>query len=158
MQNTIYPIYILARVALEIQEQCKKAVPNETLGRLLGYRCSYQGQNYIKIVDWIGGTIDAGYAFAQFTSQGSRECELYCDEKYCDTEMRPKEVGLFHSHPFNVEPHFSSIDYGTFLSFPYNHPGNVFLLLDPLSKYFKAFIIRPNKNTLQQVSFIVYHP
>ena len=160
MQNEVYPVYILSRVVLEIQEQCKKAVPNETLGRLLGYHCQYQGKQYVKIVDWVGGDlhINSGNAFAHFTMQGSRECEIYLDEKY-RTQKRPIEVCLFHSHPFGSNPCFSSTDYNTFLSFPYNRPGNVFILLDPLSQYFKTFIISSEyPSSLQQIPWILYQP
>jgi len=54
----VYPVYILSRVAKEIFLECKKAIPKETLGRLLGYRMQWKEKNYIKIVDWISGSLE----------------------------------------------------------------------------------------------------
>lgn len=160
----IYPVYILSRVACEIYSQCMQAVPNETLGRLIGYRMEWQNQHYIKVIDWVAGSLDVSHIHAQFTTKGTRESELFLDERYGTQCQRPSEIGLFHSHPFGHDPHFSSTDYSTFLTFPYNEPGNVFILIDPLSGYFKVYIVVQNchgtdqPKQLQQVSWICYFP
>lgn len=158
---TVYPVYIIERVAHDIFRQCQRAVPEETLGRLLGYRCRWEGADYVKIVDWVSGSLDSGVTYAKFNSRGIRECEIFIDERYGSTGNRPVEVGLFHSHPFGHEPHFSSTDYQTFLTFPYDRPGNVFALVDPLSQFFKVFIIEHGKEgqaQLRQVPWICYSP
>lgn len=159
--SEIYPVYLLEQVANEIFRQCQKAVPNETLGRLLGYRCLWKQRDYIKIVDWVSGTLEAGTTYAQFTLQGLRECEIFLDERYGTCNHRPVEVGLFHSHPFGVEPYFSSTDHQTFLTFPYDKPGNVFILIDPLSHFLKVFVIaikETGEKILEQVPWILYRP
>lgn len=155
------PVYILSLVAREIFRECKTAVPKETLGRLLGYRMRWQGKMYTKIVDWISGDLENSHVHACFTAQGSRECECFLDERYSDAVIRPREVGLFHSHPFGVDPHFSSVDYGTFLNFPYNKEGNAFILIDPIISIFKTFIVETDSSglkNLKQVPCIYYHP
>ena len=155
----IYSVYILKRVACEIYHQCQRAIPNETLGRLLGYRCEWEGKNYVKIVDWVSGTLESGVTFAYFTSKGMQECESFLDERYAGSQIRPVEVGLFHSHPFRVEPHFSSVDHETFLTFPYDTEGNAFILIDPHIFFFKVFVVssRTEKGKiLQQVPWIAY--
>lgn len=156
----VYPVYIMGRVAQEIFDQCVQAVPNETLGRLLGYRLQWQGSDYIKIVDWVSGSLDNSNTHAQFTHQGIRECELFLDERYGNGTARPVEIGLFHSHPFRCEPHFSSTDMQTFLTFPYDQDGNVFILIDPLAYFFKVFVIASDgqQKCLRQVSWICYSP
>lgn len=165
LELTVYPVYILARVADEIYNECSRAVPNETLGRLLGYRLQWQDQNYVKIIDWVQGSLDVSHVHAQFTPNGTRESELFLDERYGISPERPCEIGLFHSHPFGHNPHFSGTDYNTFLTFPYNEPGNVFILIDPLSSYFKTFIVEKNScsennynHQLRQIPYICYSP
>jgi proteasome lid subunit RPN8/RPN11 len=163
MQHTdisVYPVYILSRVAEEIFQQCVEAVPHETLGRLLGYRYLWQGKSYTKVVDWVSGTLDSSNIHAQFTPQGIRECELFLDERYGNNTARPVEIGLFHSHPFHCEPHFSSIDLETFLTFPYDEEGNVFILIDPLAYFFKVFVIasKDRQKYLHQVAWMNYCP
>ena len=157
--SKIYPVYILKRVAVEIYRQCQRAIPNETLGRLLGYRCEWEGKNYIKIVDWVSGDLESGVTFAYFTSKGIQECETFLDERYGQIPNRPVEIGLFHSHPFRAEPHFSSVDHETFLTFPYDAEGNAFILIDPHIYFFKVFVVssHPKKQKfLQQVPWIAY--
>lgn len=157
--KNIYPVYILSRVAEEIYQLCKDAVPHETMGKLLGYRCMWQGKKYVKIVDWAMGSINSSHTHAQFTAKGTREYELFVDERYGKNSTRPLEVGIVHSHPFNSDPHFSQVDYDTFLSFPYDKVGNVFVLIDPLSSYFKVYQIVGNKSkNLEQISWIKYFP
>ncbi len=162
MTEQIYSVYILARVAQEIYHRCHSAIPQEMLGRLLGYRLQWEGKSYTKIVDWVSGDLDNSHTHAQFTLHGTRECELFLDERYRNISERPKEIGLFHSHPFGADPHFSSTDYQTFLTFPYNQLGNVFILIDPLSQYFKSFVVEENVETkekkLRQVPWIIYTP
>ena len=161
---TVHSVYILARVVSEIYDQCHRAVPDETMGRLVGYRYCWQGTYYTKIVDWIGGTLEKSHIHARFTMEGTRECEFFLDERYGNQPNRPKEVGIFHSHPFGMEPHFSSTDYQTFLAFPYDQPGNVFVLIDPLVFYFKVFTVSSTTldghegKQLNQVSWICYYP
>lgn len=160
----IYPVYILKRVAEEIQQECVRSVPQETLGRLLGKRFAWQNKRYTKIVDWVGGSLEQSHVHATFTKSGLRECECFLDERYGASPARPQEVGLFHSHPFGTDPHFSDVDYGTFLNFPYDEEGNVFLLLDPLTSIFKVFIVALKTSNdlstkyLQQVPWICYSP
>ncbi len=160
----IYHVYILSQVANEIMRVCQREVPNEALGRLLGYRLQWQGQSYIKIVDWVGGEIENSHTHARFTVRGTRECEVFLDERYGLDSKRPQEIGLFHSHPFGVDPHFSSTDHTTFLNFPYDREGNVFVLIDPLANFFKVYRIAletqstPPKKYLEQIPWIVYQP
>ncbi len=162
LMETVYPVYILERVCTEIMAECNRAAPDETLGRLLGYRLCWQGTCYIKVVDWISGQLETSHVHARFTLAGTRESELFLDERYGNHTHRPREVGLFHSHPFNAEPYFSSTDYQTFLAFPYDRIGNVFLLIDPLSSFFKAFVVAMTQNQgqkdLKQVPWISYSP
>lgn len=156
----IYPVYILSRVADEISRQCVDAIPRETLGRLLGYRCSWQGVHYVKIVDLVTGEIDSSCVHAHFTHKGIQECEHFLDERYGKNADRPQEVGLFHSHPFGTDPHFSSIDHQTFFDFPYDREGNVFVLVDPISSFFKVFImdVENQEKCLKQVPWWLYSP
>lgn len=158
--HRVFPVYILQRVVWEMYAKCKRAVPNETLGRLLGYRCSWQQNEYVKIVDWASGSLDSGRTHAYFTARGIRECELFLDEKYGTGADRPRELGLFHSHPFGCDPHFSSIDDQTFLTFPYDQEGNVFVLIDPLADFFKVYIIscQDGEKKLLQVPWVCYTP
>lgn len=155
-----YPVYLLERVADEIFRFCRREEPLEALGKLLGYHCRWQGRRFVRIVDWVTGEVNASSVSARFTPAGIRQCECYLDEKYGDRPDRPREVGLFHSHPFGTDPHFSTVDHGTFLSFPYDREGNVFILIDPLSGYFKTFVLERagEEKRLAQVPWAVYAP
>ena len=161
LEKKIYPVYIMSRVVYSIFDQCKNAVPSETLGRLMGYRLQWQGHYYTKIVDWTSGSLESSSTFAKFTVNGTRESEFFLDERYLDTRSRPKEIGLFHSHPFGTNPEFSLTDYETFLSFPYDNEGNIFILIDPISKYFKVYkltVTLQKEQKLIQVPWISYFP
>lgn len=151
---------MLERVADEIFRFCCEQEPLEALGKLLGHRCEWEGRPYVRIVDWVTGDVTATSTSARFTAEGVRQCETEVDERYGDGPDRPREVGLFHSHPFGSDPHFSAIDHGTFLSFPYDREGNVFVLVDPLSGYFKTFLLErgPEGKCLTQVPWAVYAP
>ncbi len=153
-----YPVYMLERVAAEIFTFCSDQEPLEALGKLLGHRCEWEGRSFVRIVDWVTGEVVASSTSARFTPDGVRECETRLDQKYGDDTDRPREVGLFHSHPFGSDPHFSSIDHATFLNFPYDRAGNVFVLIDPLSGFFKTFLLEVGEEgkRLTQVPWAVY--
>ena len=158
--NEVYPVYILKRTALEIMRFCEDTVPDEALAKLIGTRCVWDGKIYIKITDWVTGELEKDGTHATFTSKGLRDCALTLDERYKEN-LQSYELGLVHSHPFNREPFFSLTDISTFLSFPYGHPGNVFILVCPLSGYFKVFQIRGNKPHgiyLSLVDYVIYEP
>jgi len=157
--DEIYKVYILHRVVYETLTLCKKADPNEAIGILLGYKYQYKGQQYVKVVDWVTGRANQSRAFAEFTPKGVRQYTTLIDEKYGDSENRPKIVGIFHSHPFGSNPHFSSTDYNTFLNFPYDAKHNVFVLIDPRSDYYKSYIVVDDETggkDLEEVYWVEY--
>lgn len=158
-EEVIYPVYILYRVVYETRLLCKKADPNEAIGVLLGYKYQYKGKPYVKIVDWVTGKAYQSHAYAEFTPDGVRQYTSIIEEKYGGSENRPKIVGIFHSHPFGSNPHFSATDYNTFLNFPYDAEHNVFVLIDPRSNYYKSYIVVKDKDgakDLKEVDWIEY--
>ena len=166
-EEKVYPVYILKRVVDQLVDYCKKEAPIEALGILIGWHYQLPAPNshirFSKITDWVTGEVDASHVGAQFTERGISEYNMYLDEKY--TKERPNgpmNLGLFHSHPFGFEPHFSNTDYSTFLVFPYNAEYNVFILIDPVPDvpYFKVFQLRTIENELKlvQVPWIEYSP
>ena len=163
----IYPVYILKRVVDQLINYCYEETPNEALGILIGWHYELPAPDntikFSKIIDWVTGEVAATHVGAQFTSKGLREYKLHLDEKYGkDRPNGPYNIGLFHSHPFGHEPHFSSVDYSTFLNFPYNAENNVFILIDPVpdKPYFKVFQIRTvnDEQKLLQVPWVEYSP
>ncbi len=159
----IYPIYFLKRAYLLMKWHVRKALPKEALGALIGWRCQYQEQQYVKIVDVVTGEVEASVVHAQFTKNGILDYTTFLDERYGkNNPERPRLVGLYHSHPFGHDPHFSGVDINTFFNFPYNEPGNAFFLLDPLINAVKAFVLRRKQDNgnfyLEQVSYVVYYP
>ncbi|MFW9923275.1 MAG: Mov34/MPN/PAD-1 family protein [Candidatus Thorarchaeota archaeon] len=158
-ESDIYPVYILSRVVYETIRMCKNAIPNEAIGVLLGYKMQYQGIKYVKIVDWVTGRAHQSHAYAEFTPEGVQQYTTLIQEKYGDSENRPRIVGIIHSHPFGSNPHFSSTDYNTFLNFPYDAEHNVFVLVDPKSGYYKSYIVIKDEEkgkTLQEVNWVEY--
>ncbi|MFX1534683.1 MAG: Mov34/MPN/PAD-1 family protein [Promethearchaeota archaeon] len=154
-------VWILDRVKEEIYNYCKQAMPNEAIGVILGHRMSYKGRKYVKVVDWTSGEAEAGRTFAKFTSEGVRQYYTFLDERYGfddgfkdGKDYRPRLVGIFHSHPFGVDPSFSATDYQTFLNFPYNAEHNVFILIDPQIDAFKVFQVRKEKQSKALVQVI----
>jgi proteasome lid subunit RPN8/RPN11 len=155
----VYKVYILHRVVSETLRLCKKTMPKEAIGILLGYKYQYKGVTYVKVVDWVTGRANQSHAFAEFTPEGVRQYTTLIDEKYGDAEERPRIVGIFHSHPFGSNPHFSSTDYNTFLNFPYDALHNVFVLIDPKSLYYKSYIVvinEENQKDLLEVDWVEY--
>ncbi|MHA1124863.1 MAG: Mov34/MPN/PAD-1 family protein [Candidatus Heimdallarchaeota archaeon] len=160
-QNEIYPVYILTRVVNETIRMCKDEAPNEAIGILLGYKMQHNGTKYVKVVDWVTGKSNKSGISAKFTPEGVRQYTSYIDEKYQDAEMRPKIVGIIHSHPFGHNPHFSGTDYNTFLNFPYDAEHNVFVLVDPLASYYKTYVVVKDdkgRKDLEEVDWVEYHP
>lgn len=161
LSERVYPVYILHRVIAETAHMCKKAMPNEAIGVLLGYKQQYAGQKFVKIVDWVTGEAIQSSASAKFTPEGVRQYNIFIEERYGDVEHRPRIVGIIHSHPFGSEPHFSATDYNTFLNFPYDAKHNVFILVDPKAGYYKSYIVILNKEgekTLEEVDWVEYTP
>ncbi|HKZ43273.1 MAG TPA: Mov34/MPN/PAD-1 family protein [Candidatus Hodarchaeales archaeon] len=165
--NAVYPVYILKRVVDQILDHCSTAVPREAMGVLLGWHCRLpnrtQDTRFSKVVDWVTGDASASHVGAKFTEKGIEEYNLLLDEKFGeDRPSGPFNIGIFHSHPFGKEPHFSSTDYSTFLSFPYNAENNVFVLVDPVPKtpFFKVFQIKTvsGKREVSQVQWVSYSP
>ena len=56
----------------------------------------------------------------------------------------PVLLGICHSHPFGRVTELSSTDQETFLSFPYNYEGNVFMLTDPTIGMIRWYVITRN--------------
>ena len=157
--DEIYPVYILHRVVYETILMCKKAIPNEAIGILLGYKMQHNGKNYVKVVDWVTGKANQSQAFAEFTPEGVRQYTTIIDERYGESENRPRIVGIIHSHPFGSNPHFSGTDYNTFLNFPYDAEHNVFVLVDPKSGYYKTYVVKindENQKDLVEVNWVEY--
>jgi len=158
-KDDVYPVYILHRVVYETLLLCKKAVPNEAIGVLLGYKFQYKGKKYVKVVDWVTGKAYQSHAYAEFTPEGVRQYTTIIEEKYGGVEERPKIIGIIHSHPFGSNPHFSATDYNTFLNFPYDAENNVFVLIDPISNYYKVYIVIVNEKgakDLKEVDWVEY--
>jgi proteasome lid subunit RPN8/RPN11 len=162
----VYPVYILKRVVDQLVEYCKEETPIEALGILIGWHYQLpEPQSHIKftkIVDWVTGEVNASHIGAQFTEKGISEYNMLLDEKYGKDRDGPNNIGLFHSHPFGFEPHFSTTDYSTFLVFPYNSEHNVFILIDPVPEdpFFKVFQLKIIDNSLEmvQVPWVEYSP
>ena len=163
----IYPVYILKREVDQLINYCYDETPKEALGILDGWQYELpepdKAIKFSKVVDWVTGEVAATHVGAQFTSKGLQEYNLLLDERYGkDRPTGPYNIGIFHSHPFGHEPHFSSVDYSTFLNFPYNAENNVFILIDPVPErpFFKVFHIRSvnNEQKLLQVPWVEYSP
>lgn len=164
----IYPVYVNSRTLIEIVNFCKETYPKEALAFLLGVKSLYKKDTKIeftRVVDWVTGSVDSTHISANFTTDGLQQANSFLDDKFGkDREKNPaipKIIGIVHSHPFNHEPSFSSVDLDTFLNFPYDSTGNVFILIDPVpyDPYFKVFKIIFNENnekTLQHVPWIEY--
>ncbi len=162
----VYPVYIFERTCKDIFNYCvEKATgdsPREALGVILGFRRSWQGENYIRVTDWATGRVEATIAHARFTPEGILEYRLALHDRYGTNPHSPRIVGLWHSHPFGGDPHFSSTDLRTFFNTPYCAEGNVFFLIDPLSRIFKVYMLRPRSDEsglqLEQVDWCTYRP
>lgn len=167
-EGLIYPVYINSRCITEIVKFCKDTYPKEALAFLLGVKSVYKGDKkteYTRVVDWVTGSVDSTHISANFTSEGLQQANAFLDDKFGkDREKNPalpKIIGIVHSHPFGFEPHFSSVDLDSFLNFPYDSAGNVFILIDPVpnNPYFKVFKIiigENNEKLLQHVPWIEY--
>lgn len=164
----IYPVYISSRVVKELVKFCKDTTPKEALGFLLGLRLKYKENlsiEYTKITDWVTGSVESSHVSANFTTDGLEQASRFLDDKYGlhreQSDETPKIVGIVHSHPFGLEPEFSHIDLDTFLNFPYDAEGNVFILIDPIPNipYFKVYKIINDSGkgkTLQHVPWVEY--
>jgi len=150
-------VYILSRVVGEILAFCEREAPCEALGVVVGERCQCEGQRYVRVVDWGTGAADAGPAHARFTPEGVAEYHIELDERYGADRDRPHLVGVFHSHPFGGEPSLSERDLATFGGFPYDTPGNVFILVTPRTGHFLVFV-RESSGQLVEQEWVEYAP
>ncbi|MFW9985325.1 MAG: Mov34/MPN/PAD-1 family protein [Candidatus Odinarchaeota archaeon] len=163
---TVYPVYIYWRTCKQIFDFClqeaKHQPPREALGVILGFRRSWQGVNYIRVTDWATGRVEASIAYARFTPEGILEYRLALHDRYGANPHTPRVVGLWHSHPFGGDPHFSSTDLRTFFNTPFCAEGNVFFLIDPFSRIFKVYMLCPRPEEpglqLEQVDWCTYQP
>ncbi len=162
----VFPVYINKRTCNEIFGFClreaKHQPPREALGVILGFRRSWQGINYVRVTDWATGRVEASISFARFTPEGVLEYRLAMHDRYGANPLIPRVVGLWHSHPFGSDPHFSATDLHTFYKTPFCAEGNVFFLIDPLSHTFKVYMLRPRPEVsglqLEQVDWCTYSP
>ncbi len=133
-------------------------MPDEAVGKLYGYRRRWEGTDYVRITDSATAPCDTGPAHGRFTPEATRICQERIDARYRGRPDRPREVGVYHSHPFGSEPFFSSTDRETFLSFPYDTPGNAFVLVDPTDRWFKVYVVRADGGArrLVEVPWVEY--
>lgn len=164
--DIVYSVYIYDRTCKEIFKFCHQEAirqpPREALGVILGFRRSWHGENYIRVTDWATGRVEASMAYARFTPEGILEYRLALHDRYGTNPHAPRVVGLWHSHPFGGDPQFSSIDLRTFFNTPFCAEGNIFFLIDPLSRIFKVYMLRPRPDEpglqLEQVNWCTYQP
>ncbi|MDO8124951.1 MAG: Mov34/MPN/PAD-1 family protein [Candidatus Hermodarchaeota archaeon] len=162
----VYPVYVYRRTCQAIFDYClheaQRPSPREALGVILGFRRLWQGKKYIRVTDWATGRVEASIAYARFTPEGILEYRLALHDRYGTNPHTPRVVGLWHSHPFGGDPHFSSTDLHTFFNTPFCAEGNVFFLIDPLSCIFKVYMLRPRLDEqglqLEQVDWCTYQP
>ena len=156
-QYPVCCVYILRRVVDEVLDFCQRQAPCEALGVLVGHRCQHEGRRYVRVVDWATGAVDASAAHAEFTPAGVVEYHIELDEKYGAGRTRPLVVGVFHSHPFGGEPRLSERDRATFGGFPYAAAGNVFVLVNPLTRHVLVFQ-RDGAGELDEREWVEYAP
>lgn len=142
--EAVLPVYVDAAVARAIHDHCAESAPDEAIGKLYGFRRSWEGIRYVRVVDRATAPCDTGPAHGRFTPEATQACQAEIDARHGGRarEDRPREVGVYHSHPFGHEPFFSATDEETFLGFPYDAPGNVFILVDPTAGWFKVHVVR----------------
>ena len=162
----IYSVYIFERTCKEIFNYCLAEASGESrreaLGVILGFRRIWKGKKYIRVTDWATGRVEASVAHARFTPEGILEYRLALHDRYGNNPHSPRVVGLWHSHPFGGDPHFSSTDLNTFFNTPFCAEGNIFFLIDPLSRIFKVYMLRERPDEpglqLERVEWCTYQP
>lgn len=162
----VYPVYVFERTCKEIFQYCLSEASGqprrEALGVILGFRRSWNGQKYIRVTDWATGHVEASIAHARFTPEGILEYRLALHDRYGNNPHSPRVVGLWHSHPFGGDPHFSSTDLNTFFNTPFCAEGNIFFLIDPLSRIFKVYMLQQRSDEsglqLERVEWCTYRP
>ncbi len=162
----VYPVYVFERTCKEIFRHCLSEASGpsrrEALGVILGFRRIWKGQKYIRVTDWATGHVEASLAHARFTPEGILEYRLALHDRYGNNPHSPRVVGLWHSHPFGGDPHFSSTDLNTFFNTPFCAEGNIFFLIDPLSRIFKVYMLQQRSDEpglqLERVEWCTYCP
>jgi len=163
---TVYPVYVFERTCKEIFNYCLEEasgpIRREALGVILGFRRKWNGEKYIRVTDWATGNVEASITHARFTPEGILEYRLALHDRYGNNPHSPRVVGLWHSHPFGGNPHFSSTDLHTFFNTPFCAEGNIFFLIDPLSRIFKVYMLRQRSEEpglqLERVKWCTYRP
>lgn len=159
----IYPVYLTSRVLRELVSFCSSNVPKEALSFLLGKRVRSRIDSRIqftKVTDWVTGSVESTHISANFTTEGLKQANNYLDDKYGKNREKndelPTIIGIVHSHPFGTEPEFSHTDLNTFLNFPYNAEGNVFILIDPVPQIPFVKVYKIINGSLIHVPWIEY--
>ncbi len=162
----IYPVYVYERTCQDIFNFClreaQRRPPREALGVILGFRRQWQGTKYVRVTDWATGQVESSMTYARFTPEGILEYRLALHDRYGSNPHTPRVIGLWHSHPFGGNPQFSSTDINTFFRTPFCAEGNVFFLIDPLSRFFKVYMLRRSSEKdvlrLERVEWCTYQP
>jgi proteasome lid subunit RPN8/RPN11 len=165
-ETFVYPVYVYERTYWDIFYYCRRAArkkpPREALGVILGFRRSWQDVKYVRVTDWATGRVEASMAYARFTPEGILEYRIALHDRYGSNPLAPRVIGLWHSHPFGSDPEFSAIDLRTFFKTPFYAEGNVFFLIDPISRIFKVFMLQCLEEAaplkLERVDYCVYRP
>lgn len=151
-----YQIHVFYDVLKDIFQKCKKALPNETAGYLIGRFCKWNEKYYTLITDHIPAKTISSPTHFSLDPRGYAEI-LEILEKSHPNEII---VGWYHSHPGHGV-FLSEIDLITQKTF-FNESYHVALVVDPLKKVdplgaeYKFFKLTQNGDSYVQVSHAVW--
>lgn len=131
VQSGVAPVYVYRSLVQDFLDVCAEFAPKETVGFLFGERLQWRGRRYAVVHRWVPGFgLSAERTGARLTALEISAIRNRIDGEEDDDDSLSL-LGIAHSHPFGVVTDLSSTDNNTFLSFPYNYEGNVFMLGDP---------------------------
>jgi Predicted metal-dependent protease of the PAD1/JAB1 superfamily len=145
-----YQVHSFDYVLKGIMDECKKSLPNETIGFLVGIFCKWRNEYYTLVDGYmpVEGSSSEYHVVMDVESIASSLKML--EEEYDD---KHSIVGWYHSHP-GYGVFLSAIDIKSHMTF-FNHPLHVALVVDPIKKRYGFFKLSKNNESIP-ISYAIW--
>jgi proteasome lid subunit RPN8/RPN11 len=146
--NSVKEIYIYEDTIGEAVKHCMNYGNLEAIGLLMGRRYTYQGKEYIIVVDQIEAKSRSSHTFVEL----DREAYSHIGS-VLRSEAHQKDflIGWYHSHP-NFGCWLSNTDIETQATYFYER-YHCALVIDPIRRYLKFFKLREGNKDYRDVEF-----
>lgn len=144
-----YEVYIDEPTLHEIVAHCRRLVPVEAIGFLVGELARWEGRSYIFVKACIEGTSQSTRSSVEFAPGALAEAITILRKEYPGTAL----VGWYHSHP-GYRCFLSRTDVQTQKAC-FQQPCHVALVVDPVNNQFEFFKVDETSSGYMRASFCI---